>query len=222
MTIGTGLNFNFLGEKVGMSANTATQTQTFYVSVPTLKENTTDELLAHLNKYKKTSDLKRDSYWLHHETIRRRNNILTIPLLIVSSATGVVSTLQLNEKIRDQINYLVLVLGVSTGVLTALHKYFNYAERAENAKMTAKTWGRITRKIDNSIAFVKSSATQIHSTVFTRIVEDIYKEIDDTAQQAHDVPDALLNNMGEKKGFFGRWNMRRTLPASEVDQESPQ
>ena len=194
----------------------AVSTETFYVSVPMLKTETQDELMKHLNKYKTTSDLRRDGYWLLHATLRRKNNFITIPLLIVSSATGVVSTLQLNEKIRDQINYLVMVLGVTTGVLTALHKYFNYAERAENAKMTAKTWGRITRKIDNSIAFVKSQATAIHSTVFTRIVEDIYKEIDDTAQQAEDIPYSFLENMGRKTGWCGTWSLRRKLPESEV------
>jgi hypothetical protein len=56
----------------------------------------------------------------------------------------------------------------------------------------AKSWSRLQRKIEHTMVYIQSNACEINNTVFTKLVEEIQKDIESVAQQAEDLPLALL------------------------------
>ena len=162
------------------------------IVVNELKQDRTDALLRHLQARREDCEDRRRAYWLFHRTMRTRHNWLSIPLLMVSSATGVVSAAQLNSNGNRDIIIGTTVLGVLSAVLTAVQRYCAFSERAENAKLMAKSWSRICRKIENTIIYIFSNACKIDDTVFTKLVEEIQKDVESVAQQADDMPVTLL------------------------------
>jgi hypothetical protein len=162
------------------------------INVETLKSETPQDYLIHyLVKRASQCRQRRQAYWEHFSSMKLRHNLISIPLLILSSGTGVASAAQLNGAIKDKIGILVTVLGVSSAILTAVQRYCAYSERAENSKLMAKSWGRLSRRIENTLLFIKSKATSVNDTVFTKMVEEIQKDIDAVAQQAEDIPSKL-------------------------------
>ena len=162
------------------------------INVDVLKNETPRDYLIHyLEKRASHCRLRRQAYWEHFSSMKFKHNVISIPLLIVSSGTGVASAAQLNGHVTDEIGILVTVLGVSSAILTAVQRYCGYSERAENSKLMAKSWGRLSRRIENTLLFVKSKATSVNDTVFTKMVEEIQKDIDAVAQQAEDIPSKL-------------------------------
>jgi hypothetical protein len=163
-----------------------------FINVETLKnESPQDYLIHYLEKRASHCRQRRQAYWEHFTSMKFRHNFISIPLLVLSSGTGVASAAQLNGNIKDEIGILVTVLGVSSAILTAVQRYCGYSERAENSKLMAKSWGRLSRRIENTLLFVKSKATSVNDTVFTKMVEEIQKDIDAVAQQAEDIPSKL-------------------------------
>ena len=164
------------------------------ISVDKLKGDITDELIKHLEKRHKECQEKRVGYWNHYAKMKRLHNLLSIPLLIVSSATGVVSAYQFSGQ-NVKITTATTALGGLSAVLSSMQRYFSYSERAENAKLMAKSWGRLHRKIQNTVIYIKSSATEVNSIVFTKLVEEIQKDIEAVAQQADEMPTSLIEKI---------------------------
>jgi DNA anti-recombination protein RmuC len=123
-----------------------------------------------------------------------RHNCISIPLLVVSSATGVVSAYQFSGQ-NMKVNIVVTALAGLSAILSSIQRYCSYSERAENSKLMAKSWGRLHRKIKNTITYINSEATSINSTVFTKLVEEIQKDIEAVAQQADEMPLGLLHEI---------------------------
>jgi len=168
------------------------------ISVPKLKSDITDKLITHLEKRHEECQAKRVGYWNHYATMKRRHNYISIPLLVVSSATGVVSAYQFSGQ-NVKITTATTALGGLSAILSSMQRYCSYSERAENAKLMAKSWGRLHRKIENTVIYIKSSATEVNSTVFTKLVEEIQKDIDAVAQQADEMPHSLITQIITKK-----------------------
>jgi len=174
------------------------------ISVSELKKfvssnvSVTDELITHLEKRHEECQAKRVGYWNHYATMKRRHNYISIPLLVVSSATGVVSAYQFSGQ-NVKITTATTALGGLSAILSSMQRYCSYSERAENAKLMAKSWGRLHRKIENTVIYIKSSATEISDIVFTKLVEEIQKDIDAVAQQADEMPSSLIDQILTRK-----------------------
>ena len=138
--------------------------------------------------------------------MKTRHNWISIPLLMVSSATGVVSAAQFNSNGDKSITIATTVLGVLSAVFSSVQRYCGYSERAENSKLMAKSWARLARKIENTMVYIDSNACEINDTVFTKLVEEIQKDIESVAQQAEDLPMSLLKDI-------------KTPPAVEEEEE---
>jgi K+ transporter len=151
-----------------------------------------DSLMKLLKHRKDDCKTRRAAYWKHHSLMRSRHNWISIPLLIVSSATGVVSAIQFNSRGDLPFTVATTVLGVLSAVLSSVQRYCQYSERAENSKLMAKSWSRLQRKIEHTMVYIESNACEINSSVFTKLVEEIQKDIESVAQQAEDLPLALL------------------------------
>jgi hypothetical protein len=166
------------------------------ISVDVLKNqyNEIDALMNHLN-HRCTECLKRrGEYWNHFSSMKFRHNCISIPLLVVSSATGVVSASQFSGT-NFKTNIVVTTLAGLSAILGSVQRYCSYSERAENSKLMAKSWGRLHRKIQNTMVYIESRATSINSTVFTKLVEEIQKDIEAVAQQADDLPSSLRSEI---------------------------
>jgi hypothetical protein len=144
-----------------------------------------DYMMEYLENYKKMCQRRRDAYNLHSVRMRHKHNIVSIPLLVVTSATGVLAGLNMDR-------VLVTCLGASSAILTAVQRFCSYAERAENSRMIAKGYSKITRRIEDINLYIKSPASVVDITYFTKQVEDVLKEFDAVNQLAHEVPWELL------------------------------
>ena len=180
-------------------------------------EKTAIDLEALKNKYKEDSlphhlwgnalDCKRrrDAFWRHSSKMRLYNNLISVPLLILSSITGLTSVAQLSSVSTEISNeteqtpnitmpVVVTVFGVSSAILTALQKYFRYAERSEHSKHMAKNYGRVARRIENTMVLVESSAIKMDAATFLKFVEEVQKDTDSLMQEMDDIPKELIND----------------------------
>lgn len=127
----------------------------------------------------------RDAYNIHAVHLKNRHNLITFPLLVITSATGVIAGL-------DGSKTAGIIVGASSAVLTAIQRYCAYAERSENARMTAKSHAKIIRKIENMILIMESRAVSTSADIFSKFLREIQSEIDSTHENAKDVPWELL------------------------------
>ena len=178
---------------------------------------TADKIIKDLEEKKEQTAYRKNAFWVLYSRLHLKNNLLSVPLLVISSAAGVLSAVQISSD--RNLNWIVTLLAVSTSVLTALQKYFKFAERTENAKMTAKAWGRISRKINDMITMVKSRATYINEAGFMKFLEGISAEIEETYQNADELPDVLLENIASSIGGCYTMNTLATPPDSSSDDE---
>ena len=178
---------------------------------------TADKIIKDLEEKKQQTAYRKNAFWVLYSRLHLKNNLLSVPLLVISSAAGVLSAVQISSE--RNLNWIVTLLAVSTSVLTALQKYFKFAERTENAKMTAKAWGRISRKINDMVTMVKSKATFIHDAGFMKFIEGISAEIEETYQNADELPDVLLENIASHIGGCYTMDTLATPPDSSSDDE---
>ena len=146
---------------------------------------------------------KRDAYWRHYKNMSFRSNLISIPLLLITSATGLTSVANLSSvnPTPPDSSFTVLTLpaivtcfGVSSALLSALQRYFRYSERSEHAKHIAKAYGRIARRIENTMILLKSKATAIKPETFEKFIEELQKETDSLLQETDEIPSELLNH----------------------------
>ena len=157
--------------------------QTYQVTMPL--PNNDDSLKDYLKKYKKICEKCRDAYDIHAVHLKIKHDLVTVPLLIITSATGVIAGLNISSTVG-------IIVGAASAVITAIQRYCGYAERSENARMTAKNHARIIRKIDNMFLVMDSNIVQISREMFSKFLRDIQSEIDSTHENAKDIPWELL------------------------------
>ena len=151
-------------------------------------DDTRDYLLQYLDKFKTQCQQKRDAYSIFASKLRHRHNLISIPLLILTSATGVLPAVGAGE-------IPSVIVGAASAVITAIQRYCAYSERAENARLVAKGFGKVVRTIENDLMTVYSNATTIDSTVFTSHVQQIQRDIDAVHESATDIPWELLKTI---------------------------
>jgi hypothetical protein len=176
------------------------------IDLETLKNKYKDDSLPH-HLWGTALDCKRrrDAFWRHSFKMRLYNNLISVPLLILTSITGLTSVAQLSSVSTEISNeteqtpnitmpIVVTVFGVSSAILTALQKYFRYAERSEHSKYMAKNYGRVARRIENTMVLVESSAIKMDATTFLKFVEEVQKDTDSLMQEMDDIPKELIND----------------------------
>ena len=144
-----------------------------------------DQLKGYLGYYKVLCERSRDAYNIHAVNLKNRHNLITFPLLIITSATGVIAGTNLP-------NTAGIIVGAASAVLTAVQRYCAYAERSENARMTAKSHAKIIRKIENMELIMDSKIVRTSNDLFSKFLREIQTEIDSTHENAKDVPWELL------------------------------
>lgn len=198
------------------------------------KKYNQDSIPQHLWSIALDCKKRRDAYWRHAKRLKMYNNLISIPLLILSSLTGLTSVAQLgvvsySEKINDgeaqttkeitsngsndsiTLPLIVTISGVSSAILTAFQRYFRYAERSEHSKHMAKNYGRIGRRIENTMVILESAAIKIEPEMFKKFIEDIQKDTDSLMQETEELPSELLNKKSFYKDFLKKLKREKII-----------
>lgn len=145
-----------------------------------------DYIVEYLAETEKKYAMFSDAYNIHSVHLKNRQNLITLPLLIITSATGVIASLEIN-KIAG------IIVGASSAVLTAVQRYCSYAERSENARMTAKSYIKIINKIENMRLSMKSKVvTAVSQEMFSKFIREIQSIANSTRENSMEVPWELL------------------------------
>lgn len=161
-----------------------------YTTGTVLCDKTADDTT--FNKYLddqiKICEKNRDAYNLFWEKLSLKHNLVSVPLLIITSSTGVIASLT-TEKTPG------VIVGALSAVFAALQRYCAYAERAENARNVAKTYARIINKIKTMELLIESESLQAHPVIITKMLREIQSEIESVQEGAQEVPWDLLKTI---------------------------
>jgi uncharacterized protein Yka (UPF0111/DUF47 family) len=170
------------------------------IDINILKNNYDDDPLPfHMWSVALDCKRRRDAYWRHYKNMKKRANILSIPLLILTSITGLTSVANVSTNTDDSsatpitLPIITSIFGVSSAILSAMQRYFQFAERGERSKHMAKSYSRIARRIENTMVLLKSDATTMNSASFQKFVEEVQKDTEALMQETDDIPRELLN-----------------------------
>jgi hypothetical protein len=144
-----------------------------------------DKLKGHLGYFKVICQKSRDAYDIHAVHLKNRHNFITFPLLIITSATGVIASVDIQRTAG-------IIVGAASAVLTAIQRYCAYSERSENARMTAKSFSKLIRKIENLELAMDSQLVEVSEEMKARNLSEIQSEMDSAHENAKDVPWELL------------------------------
>lgn len=154
---------------------------------------------------------RRDAYWIYHNKMRKYNNIISIPLLLLSSVAGATSVAQLgslsnvtNEANEESLrtteqslkttSIIITLFGITSTILTAMQKFLSYSEKAEHSRHMAKSYGRLARRIENTMIFLESKATLLDQNEFEKFVEEVHKDVESLAQEVNYMPNEFIKN----------------------------
>lgn len=148
---------------------------------------TNDYVIEYLDRYKTTYSRFRDAYNVHAVHLKNRHNFVTFPLLVITSATGVIAGLDSLPRTAG------VVVGAASAVLTAIQRYCAYAERSENARMTAKSYSKIINKIQAVKLSIRSNVLEnMSKDMFANLIREIQGLSNSTRENALEMPWELL------------------------------
>lgn len=145
----------------------------------------------------KWSDYAACYRWLHDRSEKKFskcNNLITIPVIILSTVTGTASV-GLNGLVGDVPNgqkygqIAVGIVSIFTGVLTTLGNYFRYAQNSEAHRVAAVAWGKFNRSI--TVELAQKPDDRIDSLDFINISR---ADLDRLIEQSPQIPDDIINS----------------------------
>jgi len=168
----------------------------------------------HLMSAKLECEHNRDAFWRTYRKFKRKSNWLSVPLLMLSSATGITSISSVSQlnKLTDNIEIapiLAAIFGVSTAVLSGLQKYFRYSERAENCRYIAKSYNRLAKQIQNTMSYIHSDFIKITTSGLYKFMDEINKDMISLSREIDEQPIELIKPrnyhvkiMQDLRGFY--------------------
>lgn len=156
-----------------------------------------DHMRFHLMSAKLECEHNRDAFWRTYRKFKRKSNWLSVPLLVLSSATGITSVSSISQlnKFANNVEIapvLAAIFGVSTAVLSGLQKYFRYSERAENCRYVAKSYNRLAKQIHNTMSYIHSEFVNITPTGLYKFMDEINKDIISLSREIDEQPIELI------------------------------
>lgn len=134
---------------------------------------------------------RRNTYWNMHYLFSRRNNYLTIPLLLIASSTGLTSMAQVAANSKA-LTWVTAATGSLAAALAAMQRYFRYAERAEQCKSLAKGYGLLGTKLETKQAIRTALPNQDNTLEDLKelmdYAEEIRKSMEDLMKETDDAP----------------------------------
>ena len=113
-----------------------------------------------------------------------KNDVFSINALAYSTAVGIMSSLDQTPNYK----YASMALSGMLALITGMQRFLGYAEKAENARLIAKGFDKIVRDINLTIMYVRSGAVTVDSRTFTKMIEEIQRNIAAVSEQAIEMP----------------------------------
>jgi hypothetical protein len=160
--------------------------------------------------------------WLHdraEKKLSKNNNLITIPVIILSTVTGTASV-GLTGLVGDIPNgqkYGQIVIGLVslfTGILTTLGNFFRYAQNSESHRVAAVSWGKFNRLI--SVELAQHPEDRSDSLEFLAICR---QDLDRLIEQSPQIPDDIINvfnNTFIKQGELQRPDILNSIEHTSV------
>ncbi len=155
-----------------------------------LKEQRTNSITEQLWIWIRDCKQKRNAYWKLYYSYQKWNNIISVPLLLISSATGISSVVQLGDSVPG-VQWTVAVLGVGSTALAAFQRYFRYGEKSEQCKAIAKRYALLARKGELQGNLYENKTITLQELVV--FMEDFRKDLDAIQQETDDMPKEILD-----------------------------
>lgn len=167
------------------------------------KDVTKDALLRHLEYYRGLCFHNKEVYTDYAKDSKQLNDVFSLNALAYSTALGIISSVaSQSEKLR----YAGMALSGVLTIISGAQRFFGFAEKSENARLIAKGFDKIVRDIDMAIMYVNSDAVKINSKTFTKIIEEIQRNIASISEQAIQSPtEYTVKKPAPKRTGLGRF-----------------
>ena len=134
--------------------------------------------------------------WLHDKSKNKYsnyNNIITIPVIVLSTLTGTASIglSGLAGSDPNNIKYGQIAIGIaslSAGILSTIGSHFRYAQKSENHKIAAIAWRKINRNITDKLSQKVDNDSRL------KFINECHLELDKLVEQSPSIPDDVLNS----------------------------
>jgi hypothetical protein len=160
--------------------------------------------------------MRRNAYWKQFYRYQKYNNILSTPLTLIASATGITSIAQLGYE-NSAIQISVAVLGVLSTALTAYQRYFNWGEKALHCREIAKRYTILARKAEMQANLYQNS--RITLDVLQEFMETFRKELDVIQTETEELPAEILNRKFTANPELNAEQLRRSAMNDMSDDE---
>lgn len=162
-----------------------------------------------------------DAYWREYYTYKLLHDIVSVPLIVLSSGTVLVSQVGNTSMDRPTATYIVAGLGIITTLLSGLQRYMRFGERAITCRNLAKSFDRIARKIDVTVSMYESD---INMSMTPRDLRNfnihIQKEIDGIMNETEDLPVIIMKHRDSVTDHNHVIYHRATTPPHETTTTS--
>jgi hypothetical protein len=197
------------------------------VDVKYLKRNTRDALIKHLEFYEGLCSHNTEVYKKYARIAKMQNDLFSVNALAYSTALGIMSSLEQTPRYK----YASMALSGILAVISGMQRFFAFAEKAENARLIAKGFDKIVRDINMAIVYVNSGAITVDSRTFTKMIEEIQRNIAAVSEQAIQSPPEYVPNVIKPKDNIIpfditrldslRKNSRLNSPVGSDDEDLP-
>ena len=143
--------------------------------------------------------------YLHSECNRyynQYNNIVTIPVIIISTMTGVANFAQ-SRVPEDYVPYYTIVVGglnILAGLITTITHFLKIAELNESHRVATIAWGKFCRNI--KIELAKHPNEREPLEIYLKKAKEQYDLLLETSPFIRHKEIILFNNKFKKKIFF--------------------
>jgi hypothetical protein len=138
----------------------------------------------------KDCKMRRTAYWKQYYRYQQYNNILSAPLTLIASATGITSIAQLGYE-GSTIQIAVAVLGTLSTALNAYQRFFNWGQKAVQCRDIAKRYTLLARRGELQANLFETK--RIPVTVLVQFMDEFRKELDGIQMEVEDMPTEILN-----------------------------
>ena len=163
------------------------------MDVQTSAQATVARITKHLWIWAGKCKTRRDAYWTEHYRYYIKNNWISIPLIVFSSLTSVVSVTNIGTSYNTEIlAWSSTALAFATSVLAALQRYFKYGERAEQCKAVAKNYTRIAYMIEFTTNLLTASPHRYEKSEIEKLAifaETVRKDLELVINDTNDIPE---------------------------------
>jgi len=144
-----------------------------------------------LRRFVDDSVLRRNTYWKLFYTFQWYNNLLSIPLLLATSLTGIGSVSQATlttAHATPAVAWGTAAMAATSSFLAAVHRFLQYGERAEQCRNLAKAYGDLAKRIEITLD-TEEDGGEVDLAAFAR---EVVQEMRQLVNETQDMPPSML------------------------------